>query len=90
MGFVATAAMFVTDPARVVAVAYPVRRSFGCRLLECECDLTVNDPVPDGVLVVEGGSPDYALETAMSRVMRDGFLFRKPALKSSSSAPSRP
>jgi hypothetical protein len=30
--------------------------------------LTVNDPVPDGVLVVEGWSPDYALETAMLEV----------------------
>ena len=29
--------------------------------------LAVNDPMPDGVLVVEGWSPDYALETAKSK-----------------------
>lgn len=29
--------------------------------------LAVNDPVPDGVLVVEGWSPDYALEAAKSK-----------------------
>jgi uncharacterized SAM-binding protein YcdF (DUF218 family) len=33
--------------------------------------LAVNDPVPDGVLVVEGWSPDYALETAMWEVKRN-------------------
>ncbi len=29
--------------------------------------LAVNDPMPDGVLVVEGWSPDYALEIARSK-----------------------
>jgi uncharacterized SAM-binding protein YcdF (DUF218 family) len=33
--------------------------------------LAVNDPAPDGVLVVEGWSPDYALETALSEVKRN-------------------
>jgi hypothetical protein len=33
--------------------------------------LAVNDPAPDGVLVVEGWSPDYALETAMVEVKRN-------------------
>jgi hypothetical protein len=33
--------------------------------------LAVNDPVPDGVLVVEGWSPDYALETARLEVQRN-------------------
>ncbi|MGA9777415.1 MAG: ElyC/SanA/YdcF family protein [Limisphaerales bacterium] len=35
--------------------------------------LTINDPVPDGVLVVEGWSPDYAMETAMSEVKRNPY-----------------
>lgn len=33
--------------------------------------LAVNKPVPDGVLVVEGWSPDYALETALAEANRD-------------------
>jgi hypothetical protein len=33
--------------------------------------LAVNDPAPDGVLVVEGWSPDYALETAMLEFKRN-------------------
>ena len=33
--------------------------------------LTVNDPVPDGVLVVEGWAPDYALENAMLEANRN-------------------
>lgn len=35
--------------------------------------LAVNDPAPDGVLVVEGWSPDYALKTAMLEVKRNPF-----------------
>jgi uncharacterized SAM-binding protein YcdF (DUF218 family) len=35
--------------------------------------LAVNDPVPDGVLVVEGWSPDYALEIARSEVQRNPY-----------------
>jgi len=35
--------------------------------------LAINDPVPDGVLVVEGWSPDYAMETAMSEVKRNPY-----------------
>ena len=35
--------------------------------------LAVNDPMPDGVLVVEGWSPDYAMETAMSEVKRNPY-----------------
>jgi len=33
----------------------------------------VNDPVPDGVLVVEGWSPDYALEIAKLEVKRNPY-----------------
>jgi len=33
--------------------------------------LAVNDPVPDGVLVMEGWSPDYAMATAMSEVKQN-------------------
>lgn len=33
--------------------------------------LTVNDPVPDGVIVVEGWSSDYALETVITEVRRN-------------------
>lgn len=33
--------------------------------------LAVNDPVPDGVFVVEGWAPDYALETAVLEVKRN-------------------
>jgi uncharacterized SAM-binding protein YcdF (DUF218 family) len=35
--------------------------------------LAVNDPVPAGVLVVEGWSPDYALETARLEVKRNPY-----------------
>ena len=35
--------------------------------------LAVNNPMPDGVLVVEGWSPDYAMETAMSEVKRNPY-----------------
>jgi uncharacterized SAM-binding protein YcdF (DUF218 family) len=35
--------------------------------------LAVNDPAPDGVLVVEGWSPDYALETARLEVKRNPY-----------------
>lgn len=35
--------------------------------------LAVNDPVRDGALVVEGWSPDYALETAMLEVKRNPY-----------------
>lgn len=38
---------------------------FGFR--NAETFLAVNDPVPDGVLVVEGWSPDYALEAAKAK-----------------------
>ena len=38
---------------------------FGFR--NAETFLGVNDPVPDGVLVVEGWSPDYALKAAKSK-----------------------
>ena len=36
-----------------------------------EAFLAVNDPVPDGMLVVEGWSPDYALEIAKSEVQQN-------------------
>jgi hypothetical protein len=35
--------------------------------------LAVNDPVPDGMLVVEGWAPDYALETAMLEVKGNSY-----------------
>jgi hypothetical protein len=35
--------------------------------------LTVNDPVPGGVLVVEGWTPDYALEAAMAEFNRNHY-----------------
>ena len=35
--------------------------------------LTVNDPVPGGVLVVEGWAPDYALEAAMAEFNRNHY-----------------
>ena len=35
--------------------------------------LTVNDPVPGGVLVVEGWAPDYALEAAMAEFNRTHY-----------------
>jgi hypothetical protein len=35
--------------------------------------LAVNDPVPGGVLVVEGWLPDYALEEAMTEFRRDHY-----------------
>lgn len=35
--------------------------------------LAVNDPVPDGILVVEGWSPDYALEAAMLEFKRNSY-----------------
>ena len=44
---------------------------FGLR--NAETFLAVNDPVPDGVLVVEGWSPDYALEAAMSEAQRNPY-----------------
>ena len=33
--------------------------------------LAVNDPVPDGVLVMEGWSPDYAMQTAIAEFKRN-------------------
>jgi uncharacterized SAM-binding protein YcdF (DUF218 family) len=33
--------------------------------------LAVNDPLPDGILVVEGWSPDYALQAAMLEARRN-------------------
>lgn len=41
---------------------------FGFR--NADAFLAVNDPVPDGVLVVEGWLPDYALETAKSEAQQ--------------------
>jgi hypothetical protein len=35
--------------------------------------LTVNDPVPGGVLVIEGWAPDYALEAAMAEFNRTHY-----------------
>jgi hypothetical protein len=46
-----------------VLFGFPV--VFGFR--HAETFLAVNDPVPDGVLVVEGWSPDYALKAAKSK-----------------------
>lgn len=47
-------------------ILFAVFLIFGFRNLNAF--LAVNDPVPDGVLVVEGWSPDYALEMAKSKV----------------------
>ena len=44
---------------------------FGFR--NADAFLAVNDPVPDGVLVVEGWSPDYALGIARSEVQRNPY-----------------
>ena len=45
-------------------IAFAALLIFGFR--NVNAFLAVNDPVPDGVLVVEGWSPDYALEIAKS------------------------
>jgi hypothetical protein len=42
---------------------------FGFR--NADAFLAVNDPLPDGVLVVEGWSPDYALEIARTEAQRN-------------------
>jgi uncharacterized SAM-binding protein YcdF (DUF218 family) len=55
----------------LVLVPFAALLVFGFR--NVNAFLAVNDPVPDGVLVVEGWSPDYAMKTAVAEVKRNPY-----------------
>lgn len=54
-----------------VLVLFAALITFGFR--NADGFLAVNHPVPDGVLVVEGWSPDYALEIARAEAERNSY-----------------
>jgi hypothetical protein len=45
----------------------------GLGVSEAHSFLTVNDPVPSDILVIEGWIPDYALQRALADVTRDHY-----------------
>lgn len=55
----------------LLLILFAVPVVFGFR--NADAFLAVNDPVPDGVLVVEGWSPDYALEIAKQETQRNPY-----------------
>lgn len=42
-------------------------------ITETHTFLTVNDPIPSDILVIEGWIPDYALQTTLARVAHDRY-----------------